>query len=347
VIAAIDWVVQHAHDPGLNIRVISLSYGTDSVQLYSRDPLAQAAEQAWKHGIVVVAAAGNDGRGPGLGADPAYAPYLIAAGANDPLGTLAIDDDRVPDFAQHGTEQRPVDVVAPGSHVVGLRVPGSYIDSLGTNAGRVGERFQRGSGTSQSAAVVAGAAALLLQKYPDASPDTVKGLLNGSARLLPRTPGNANTAEKYSGHGVVDVAAALAATPAPNTQTWTASTGAGTLDKSRAGDYVASDGVDLRGDKDVFGTAFDTQAMAALQARAAAWNGGIWNGGRWSGDDWAGGRWSSVTWSGNDWAGHRWSGHRWSGMAWDGHRWSGSGWDGHRWSGSTWTGVAWSTSGWS
>ena len=30
VIAAIDWVVQHAHDPGFNIRVINLSYGTNS-----------------------------------------------------------------------------------------------------------------------------------------------------------------------------------------------------------------------------------------------------------------------------------------------------------------------------
>src|SRR5689334_20369822 len=32
VIAAVDWVVQHAHDPGLNIRVINLSYGTNSQQ---------------------------------------------------------------------------------------------------------------------------------------------------------------------------------------------------------------------------------------------------------------------------------------------------------------------------
>jgi len=29
VIAAIDWVIQHAHDSGLNIRVINLSYGTN------------------------------------------------------------------------------------------------------------------------------------------------------------------------------------------------------------------------------------------------------------------------------------------------------------------------------
>src|SRR5207302_7365325 len=35
VIAAIDWVVQHQHDNGLNIRVIELAYGTDSLQAYA------------------------------------------------------------------------------------------------------------------------------------------------------------------------------------------------------------------------------------------------------------------------------------------------------------------------
>ena len=35
VIAAIDWVVQHAHDNGMNIRVINLSYGTNSTQPYT------------------------------------------------------------------------------------------------------------------------------------------------------------------------------------------------------------------------------------------------------------------------------------------------------------------------
>ena len=61
VIAAIDWVVQHRNDNGMNIRVINLSYGTNSTQAYSVDPLAYAVEQAWKAGIVVVAAAGNSG----------------------------------------------------------------------------------------------------------------------------------------------------------------------------------------------------------------------------------------------------------------------------------------------
>src|ERR671935_1720961 len=103
VIAAVDWVVQHAHDPGLNIRVINLSYGTNSKQSAGVDPLAFAVEQAWKHGIVVVAAAGNSGyqRGnnaPGL-ADPAYDPYVIAVGGSDSMGTASTNDDRVGSYS--------------------------------------------------------------------------------------------------------------------------------------------------------------------------------------------------------------------------------------------------------
>ena len=59
VIAAIDWVVEHRTE--LNIRVLNLSYGTDSVQDPLVDPLTFAVERAWKAGIVVVVAGGNDG----------------------------------------------------------------------------------------------------------------------------------------------------------------------------------------------------------------------------------------------------------------------------------------------
>ena len=50
VIAAIDWVVQHRHDGDLNIRVINLSYGTNSVQDYrsirSRTPPNRPGKRA-------------------------------------------------------------------------------------------------------------------------------------------------------------------------------------------------------------------------------------------------------------------------------------------------------------
>ena len=49
VIAALDWVTQHPVLPdGTRVRVINLSYGTDSAQSYLADPLAAAAENAWR-----------------------------------------------------------------------------------------------------------------------------------------------------------------------------------------------------------------------------------------------------------------------------------------------------------
>ena len=103
VIAAIDWVVQHRNDNGMNIRVLNLSYGTNSSQWYGVDPLAFAVEQAWDAGIVVVAAAGNSGyQGKGSSpalANPAFDKRIIAVGASDSMGTATLADDTMPDFS--------------------------------------------------------------------------------------------------------------------------------------------------------------------------------------------------------------------------------------------------------
>src|SRR3954470_3250799 len=76
VIAAIDWVTEHAHDPGFNIRVLNLSYGTDSTQSPALDPLAYAVENAWRAGIVVVVSSGNDGTSRRVLANPAQDPLV-------------------------------------------------------------------------------------------------------------------------------------------------------------------------------------------------------------------------------------------------------------------------------
>ena len=368
VIAAVDWVTQHAHDPGMNIRVLNLSYGTNSSHAYTSDPLAQAVEQAWKHGIVVVAAAGNEGRATLSLADPAYDPYVLAVGGDDPNATLDIGNDTVPSFAQHGTITRPVDVIAPATHVLGLRVPGSFIDTLAINTGQVGTRFQRGSGTSEATAVVSGVAALIAQKYPAATPDQVKGLIDGAAMPLPKITATSQLAtlatalgmtadqyaslvntinSHYSGHGIVNAVEAANDNPKDYpAQTFTVSTGTGTLDGARGGVYLTDNGVDLTGEVDIFGQPFNPTAMASAQAAATAWNGGVWTGSRWTGDGWSGSRWTGATWAGSDWAGSRWTGSRWTGMAWDGSRWTGSGWSGSRWTGSSWDGSRWSSATW-
>src|SRR3954462_9761223 len=185
VIAAIDWVVQHRRDNGMNIRVINLSYGTNSTQAYGIDPLAYAVEQAWKAGILVVAAAGNSGYQTGASAqglaDPGYDPQIIAVGAADTMGTSTPWDDQVASFsataASCSSACRGPDLIAPGNHMQGLRVPGSYIDQ-NNSGGALSDRYFRGSGTSEATAFVSGAVADLLQRYPQLTPDQVKAMLS-------------------------------------------------------------------------------------------------------------------------------------------------------------------------
>ena len=83
VVAAIDWVVQHRNDDRRTIRVLNLSYGTDGMQDYRVDPLTYAVENAWRAGIVVVVAGGNDGIDRLSSNNPAYDPFVIAVGAAD------------------------------------------------------------------------------------------------------------------------------------------------------------------------------------------------------------------------------------------------------------------------
>ena len=346
VIAAIDWVVQHAHDPGFNIRVINLSYGTNSLQDPSTDPLAYAAEQAWKHGIVVVAAGGNYGfqsqrNAPAL-ADPAYDSSLLAVGSIDTMGTLSMSDDQVPSFSpwpKRGAT-RGVDVVSPRTHLQGLRVPNSYID-VNHPEGYLDPRYFRGSGTSQSAALVSGAVALILQKYPNATPDQVKQLLMGSATYL-----NSQKSQAQGG-GELNLAAALTA-PLPSAATTVIDDkGNGSLEQARGSDHlVAADGTVLSGEQDIFGKPFDSAAMAALEASASSWSGGTWNASSWSGSTWSGLNWLASTWSASTWSSSSWSASSWSANSWSASSWSASSWSGSSWSGSSWSGAGWQGATW-
>lgn len=345
VIAAIDWVVQHAHDPGINIRVLNLSYGTNSTQSYVLDPLAFAAEVAWRHGIVVVAAGGNYGfqsqsNSSNALANPAIDPFVLAIGASDSNGTATMADDSVPSFSpwpRRGST-RGVDLVAPGTHLQGLRVPNSYVDANHPE-GLIDGRYFRGSGTSQAAAIVSGAAALILQKFPDATPDQVKKLLSSTAY---RISGKAQAI----GGGELHLTTALGA-PLPSAlQLWTPSTGAGSLELARGTDHISMNGVVLQGEVDLMGTTFDAAAMAVLEAAGASWSGGQWNGVSWSGASWSGASWSGASWSGASWSGASWSTCVFSGNSWSGASWSGASWSGASWSGASWSGGSWSTSLW-
>ena len=328
VIAGIQWVIEHKDDPEVNIRVLTLAFGTDSVQDYQLDPLAYAVEQAWHAGLVVVVAAGNDGNAEAL-RNPASDPYVVSVGATDPHGTSRAQDDRVLDFSNCGVGDRRVDVVAPGRSISSLRVDGSYIDSQYPEAAD-GERFFRGTGTSQAAAVTAGVVALMLERRPDLTPDQVKTLLTDTSDRV-------RSQSSCRGARTIDPdQAVFRPVPKGAEQDWPRSDGSGSLEAARGSYHVYRDGEPLVGEIDVTGGTWS----------GGTWSGGTWSGGTWSGGTWSGGTWSGGTWSGGTWSGGTWSGGTWSGGTWSGGTWSGGTWSGGTWSGGTWSGGTWSTASW-
>ncbi len=340
VIAAVTWVTEHARSDGLNIRVLSLSYGTDAASWSLSDPLTYAVEQAWKAGIVVVVAGGNDGTDRMTLANPAMDPQIIAVGASDAQGTLDTADDTVPYFSSRGNLLRHVDLVAPGTHVASLAVPGSELAEAYPGS-VVGSRYLRGSGSSQAAAVTAGAAALLLQRYPTLTPDQVKAMLLASAH------GATNTSTTFRGAGVLDVRAAQQLTPPKVAVSLGSATGTGYLDKARGTSRVSMDGVELTGEQDIFGQRWDAARFAALAASRSTWSDGMWNGTDWIGTGWNGTSWTGSTWTGRSWTGRSWTGRSWRDSTWTGRSWTGRSWVGESWSGRSWTGRSWTDATWS
>jgi serine protease AprX len=292
VIAAIDWAITHRNDPGLNIRVINLSFGTDSLQDPRFDPLSYAVEAAWRAGIVVVVSVGNDGPTKTRVGNPALNPYVIAVGGSDIAGTLARNDDKIGAFSTRGNAARHADLVAPGRSIASLRDPGSYVD-VNYPGGLVADgtgRFFKGSGTSQAAAVVSGAAALLLQQRPTLTPDQVKKLLMSTA--VPMTGADSIA----QGAGEINVAAAVTApTPATATQWFPRATGYGTLEGARGTAHLADPdtGVELTGERDIMGRAWNPGTWTVASAAGRAWTGGSWNGNVWAGTGWTGSSWAS------------------------------------------------------
>ena len=348
VIAAIDWVVAHRNDNGMNIRVITLAYGTDSVQPAQVDPLAHAVEMAWRAGIVVVVAAGNDGNDAAL-RNPAYDPFVIAVGASQNVGQKdASSDDVVAKFSNCGTAERGVDLVAPGKSIVSLRVPGSLADTENPSA-RVADGYFLGSGTSQAAAVVSGAAALVLEQHPWLTPDQVKQFLTtDTAESL------TSASATCQGAGGLALGAALKATPPSLVEAWQThahADGSGSLDASRGSfrlyDIVSGEKVVLEGEFDIMGNDWNGYECSTPWTCTSLWSEGDFNGASWSGASWSGASWSGASWSGASWSGASWSGASWSSKIWSGASWSGASWSGASWSGASWSGASWSGASWS
>ncbi|CNG53198.1 peptidase S8/S53 subtilisin kexin sedolisin [Mycobacterium tuberculosis] len=175
--------IRYAADHGAD--VINLSLGNEGEALDEREAVAYAIGK----GIVVVAAAGNDGLKRRLLDEDGFAPYSYPASFPGVIAVAATEPDH--ERAPFSNRNYSVLVSAPGDAVV--------------SAGPGGDYFI-GAGTSQASALVSGIAALIRAKYPKMAPALVSQALVQSTRHRPK-----DGYDPEVGFGEVHAARALAA----------------------------------------------------------------------------------------------------------------------------------------
>ncbi len=173
---AITYAIRHRAD----VISMSLGYGEPSTAVRS------ALQDAFDHGIVVVASSGNDGNSA-AGDATRQAPYSFPADYPGVLGVAAVSRSGSP--AHFSSDNLSVQVAAPG-----VNVPAQ---------GRDGQ-YWLVSGTSPACALTAGVAALIKARYPRLAPALVVQAITSSTRNRP--PGGY---DDKVGFGAVDAAAAL------------------------------------------------------------------------------------------------------------------------------------------
>lgn len=162
VLAGIQWIYDNRKK--YNIRIVNMSIGTKETDGY--DPLVNAVEKLWDSGIVVVTAAGNNGPDPCTISSPGTSRKVITVGSSDDNENKSLKTN----YSGRGPTRECIikpDIVAPGSNITSCRCEDG--------------KYKKLSGTSMSTPIVSGAIALLLEKYPDLSPDDVKYMLKISA----------------------------------------------------------------------------------------------------------------------------------------------------------------------
>jgi serine protease AprX len=292
VIAGIDWIIANKSRYGIRVANLSLSAPAGSIR---NNPLNDAVERLWFNGVVVVASAGNygvNGQKTTVRTSPANDPFVITVGAADVGSSSGLWDDSMAPWSAYGYTAdgfRKPDLAASGRYMVGPVPSGSTLASE-RPGNVVSTGYMRLSGTSFSAPVVAGAAAQLIARHPDWTPDRVKGALLATARSIGSNRGAA-------GFGEVNVSAAANVTNPPNPN-------AG-LNRFLVGDPAG-------GSTPVF----DDAAWAETARTNAAWNEAAWAEAAWAEAGWAEAAWAEAAWAEAAWAEAAWAEAAWAEAAW-------------------------------
>jgi len=285
VIAAAQWIYDHKGQ--YNIRVANFSLHATVPSNFTEDPLDRAVEKLWFAGITVVAAAGNYGNpdGPsGVMFAPGNDPFVITVGAVDLDGSVRPRNHDIPAWSAYGYTYdgfRKPEISAAGRYMVGPIPAGStLLAQKPQNA--VGNGYMMLSGTSFAAPVVAGAAAQILARHPNWTPDQVKGALMKTARYVPDAPPGS------AGVGEVNAYKAANVNRAPNPNL--------ALDAYLMPD-PSGGGLPV----------FDAVTWSDAAQSSHAWDAVSWSDASWSDVSWTDVSWSDVSWSDVTWSDVTWS----------------------------------------
>ncbi len=206
IIRAIEWSSKPTHSGGAGADIVSMSFGGGYP--YISDLITQAITNAKDNfGVIFVSSAGNSGPEYFTGSTPASGINVISVGATDRNDNLASFSSWGPTFRYLGFP----DVVAPGINIISTdakdstfskeaRYKDNYFDFTGV------ADYIPLSGTSFSCPMVAGALAILLDAYPNITPETARIALLEGARKLP----DENKVDILkSGAGMINVTASL------------------------------------------------------------------------------------------------------------------------------------------
>jgi serine protease AprX len=202
IVAGMQWILENKNR--YNIRILSLSIGSDPDLMENEDPLVKGVNVLWDAGIVVVAAAGNSGPNQRTINSPGISQKIITIGSSDDNGTTNIKDDTIAEFSSRGPTKEKIlkpDIVAPGVDILSLDSDKEFIPKQGIRRYRFKKMenpYKEMSGTSMATPVVSGAIALLLEKDSKLTPDQVKTKLIESAVSL-------NAKKNAQGNGQMNI----------------------------------------------------------------------------------------------------------------------------------------------
>lgn len=200
VIAAIQWCIE------IGVQIISMSFGDDISEVWNVETLA--IQKAVEAGIVVVTSAGNSGPNFYTAGTPGTGLYSISVGATDINNHVASFSSVGPSFSN----QIGPDICAPGVNIISTDSLNSILSLDYTYASPLIDiQDQFGyiplSGTSMSCPMVAGAVAILLEAFPDSSPESIRNaLIMGSSIIERPSPEGYGAAQ---GAGLINVSKSL------------------------------------------------------------------------------------------------------------------------------------------